>query len=106
MLFFVESLLAAVIFDTFVVCIYIYLSKITVVLFTYSYSYRFDWIVLVPLDSAWLEPILPIEAYSEENVWLSDTGMYRIVDVLYMCVPSLLVWLCYCRCEVTLLLSF
>ena len=34
---------------------------------------RFDWVVLVRLDAQWLDPVLPIEAYASDRVWLTET---------------------------------
>ena len=34
---------------------------------------RFDWVVLVRLDAQWLDPVLPIEAYANDRVWLTET---------------------------------
>ena len=46
----------------------------------------FDWIVLVRLDAAWLEPILPIEAYDSDRVWLTQTG-YDVFNDQFMLIP-------------------
>jgi len=47
---------------------------------------RFDWVVLVRVDAAWLEPILPIDAYMNDRVWVTETG-YDVFNDQFMLIP-------------------
>jgi hypothetical protein len=47
---------------------------------------RFDWVVLVRLDAAWLEPVLPIGAYQNDRVWVTETG-YDVFNDQFMLIP-------------------
>lgn len=47
---------------------------------------KFDWVILVRLDAAWLEPVLPISAYSNDRVWITETG-YDIFNDQFMLIP-------------------
>jgi len=47
---------------------------------------RFDWVVLTRLDAQWLEPSLPITAYDEDRVWITETGYDRFNDQ-FMLIP-------------------
>lgn len=47
---------------------------------------RFDWVALTRLDAAWLEPIVPIEMFSKDRVWLTETGYVPFNDQ-FMLIP-------------------
>ena len=47
---------------------------------------KFDWVVLVRVDAAWLEPILPIDAYQNDRVWVTETG-YEVFNDQFMLIP-------------------
>jgi hypothetical protein len=47
---------------------------------------KFDWVVLVRLDAAWVEPILPIQAYDSDRVWITETG-YELFNDQFMLIP-------------------
>jgi len=47
---------------------------------------RFDWVALIRLDAAWLEPIFPIEYYANDRVWLTETGYVAFNDQ-FMLIP-------------------
>jgi hypothetical protein len=49
-------------------------------------SWRFDWVVLVRLDAGWLEPVLPIQYWSNDRVWLTETGFVPYNDQ-FMLIP-------------------
>ena len=51
-----------------------------------AHQMKFDWVVLVRLDAAWLEPVLPIEAYAKDRVWITETGYDRFNDQ-FMLIP-------------------
>ena len=51
-----------------------------------AHQMEFDWVVLVRLDAAWLEPVLPIEAYAKDRVWITETGYDRFNDQ-FMLIP-------------------
>ena len=50
------------------------------------HSMRFDWVALVRLDAAWLEPVLPIQMYQNDRVWLTETG-YTMFNDQFMLIP-------------------
>eukprot|EP01034_Spumella_vulgaris_P024125 gene24125-30435_t len=39
-----------------------------------QHNIKFDWVVLVRLDAAWVEPVMPIETFSTDRVWATETG--------------------------------
>ena len=47
---------------------------------------KFDWVVLGRVDAGWLEPLLPIEAYDNDRVWITETGYDRFNDQ-FMLIP-------------------
>jgi len=47
---------------------------------------KFDWVVLVRLDAQWLDPVLPIESYASDRVWLTETG-YVLLNDQFMLIP-------------------
>jgi hypothetical protein len=51
-----------------------------------EHNVRFDWVVLARVDAAWLEPILPIQAYADDRVWITETGYDRFNDQ-FMLIP-------------------
>lgn len=51
-----------------------------------EHDMRFDWVVLVRVDAAWLEPILPIDAYMNDRVWVTETG-YDVFNDQFMLIP-------------------
>jgi hypothetical protein len=51
-----------------------------------EHNVRFDWVVLGRVDAGWLEPILPIEAYDNDRVWITETGYDRFNDQ-FMLIP-------------------
>ena len=51
-----------------------------------KHNIKFDWVVLVRLDAAWLEPVLPITAYNSDRVWLTETG-YDLFNDQFMLIP-------------------
>lgn len=46
----------------------------------------FDWVVLIRLDAGWSGPVLPIESYSKDRVWLTETG-YVAYNDQFMLIP-------------------
>lgn len=51
-----------------------------------EHDMRFDWVALIRLDAAWLEPVFPIEQYSPDRVWLTETGYVPFNDQ-FMLIP-------------------
>lgn len=51
-----------------------------------EHNITFDWVALIRLDAAWLEPLLPIEYYSNDRVWLTETGYVAFNDQ-FMLIP-------------------
>jgi hypothetical protein len=51
-----------------------------------SHSISFDWFVLIRLDAAWNEPVLPIHKYANDRVWVTETGFVPINDQ-FMLIP-------------------
>jgi hypothetical protein len=47
---------------------------------------KFDWVVLIRLDAAWAAPVNPIEDYSKDRVWLTETG-YVAYNDQFMLIP-------------------
>lgn len=47
---------------------------------------KFDWVVLVRLDAAWLEPVLPIHYYNPNSIWITETGYVPLNDQ-FMLIP-------------------
>jgi hypothetical protein len=50
------------------------------------HNITFDWVVLVRLDAMWLVPVLPIESYPNDRVWLTETGFVPFNDQ-FMLIP-------------------
>ena len=50
------------------------------------HNIRFDWVTLIRLDAAWLEPVLPIQMYQNDRVWLTETGFTPFNDQ-FMLIP-------------------
>jgi len=38
-----------------------------------EHNIKFDWVMLVRLDAAWISSLLPIEAYANDRVWMTET---------------------------------
>ena len=51
-----------------------------------DHNMTFDWVVLVRLDATWIAPLLPIEAYNNDRVWLTETG-YDTFNDQFMLIP-------------------
>jgi hypothetical protein len=51
-----------------------------------NHNIRFDWVALTRLDAAWLEPVLPIELFTNDRVWLTETGYVPFNDQ-FMLIP-------------------
>jgi len=51
-----------------------------------EHNIKFDWVMLVRLDVAWISPLLPIEAYDNDRVWLTETG-YSYFNDQFMMIP-------------------
>jgi hypothetical protein len=51
-----------------------------------DHNMTFDWVVLVRLDAAWLDYVLPIDAYKNDRVWLTETGFSYFNDQ-FMLIP-------------------
>ena len=51
-----------------------------------EHNMKFDWVVLVRLDAQWLDPVLPIESYASDRVWLTETG-YVLLNDQFMLIP-------------------
>jgi hypothetical protein len=51
-----------------------------------EHGMRFDWVALIRLDAAWLEPVLPIQYYANDRVWLTETG-YAPFNDQFMLIP-------------------
>jgi hypothetical protein len=51
-----------------------------------EHGMRFDWVALIRLDAAWLEPVLPIQYYANDRVWLTETGFVPFNDQ-FMLIP-------------------
>ncbi len=51
-----------------------------------EHGVRFDWIALIRLDAAWLDPVLPIQYYANDRVWLTETGYVAFNDQ-FMLIP-------------------
>ena len=51
-----------------------------------SHNIRFDWVVLVRLDAAWLDHMPPIETYSPDRAWISEIG-YALLNDQFMLIP-------------------
>jgi hypothetical protein len=51
-----------------------------------EHDMRFDWVVLVRVDAAWLEPVLPIQVYKDDRVWVTETG-YDVFNDQFMLIP-------------------
>lgn len=51
-----------------------------------EHNVRFDWVVLGRVDAGWIEPILPINAYDNDRVWITETGYDRFNDQ-FMLIP-------------------
>ena len=47
---------------------------------------RFDWVVLARIDVSWLEPILPIETYDNDRVWVTESG-FALFNDQFMLIP-------------------
>jgi hypothetical protein len=47
---------------------------------------KFDWVVLIRLDTAWSGPVHPIDEYSNDRVWLTETGFVPFNDQ-FMLIP-------------------
>lgn len=54
--------------------------------YEHANNMKFDWVVLVRLDAAWLEPVLPIGAYYSDRVWVTETG-YDVFNDQFMLIP-------------------
>ena len=51
-----------------------------------DHNMTFDWVMLVRLDATWIAPLLPIEAYNNDRVWLTETG-YSYFNDQFMMIP-------------------
>ena len=51
-----------------------------------EHGIRFDWVALIRLDAAWLEPVAPIQYYANDRVWLTETG-YTAFNDQFMLIP-------------------
>lgn len=51
-----------------------------------KHNMRFDWVALTRLDAAWLEPVVPIEMFTKDRVWLTETGYVPFNDQ-FMLIP-------------------
>lgn len=51
-----------------------------------EHGIRFDWVALIRLDAAWLDPVLPIQYYANDRVWLTETGYVAFNDQ-FMLIP-------------------
>jgi hypothetical protein len=51
-----------------------------------EHQMKFDWVVLIRLDAAWSGPVNPIEDYSKDRVWLTETGYVAFNDQ-FMLIP-------------------
>lgn len=54
--------------------------------FEKEHKIRFDWVTLIRLDAAWLDPVLPIQYYANDRVWLTETGYVAFNDQ-FMLIP-------------------
>lgn len=54
--------------------------------YEHDHGIKFDWVVLVRLDAAWLEPVLPIRYYDPNTVWITETGYVPLNDQ-FMLIP-------------------
>ena len=51
-----------------------------------EHNIKFDWVMLVRLDAAWISSLLPIEAYANDRVWMTETG-YSYFNDQFMMIP-------------------
>eukprot|EP01038_Epipyxis_sp_PR26KG_P010502 gene10502-14113_t len=51
-----------------------------------NHNMIFDWVVLVRLDAGWLDPILPINNYQNDRVWITETAFDGLNDQ-FMMIP-------------------
>ena len=51
-----------------------------------EHNIQFDWVVLVRLDAAWMEPVLPISSYNSDRVWITETG-FDLFNDQFMLIP-------------------
>jgi hypothetical protein len=51
-----------------------------------EHEMRFDWVVLIRLDAVWVEPVMPIQYYANDRVWLTETGYIAFNDQ-FMLIP-------------------
>ncbi len=47
---------------------------------------KFDWVALIRLDAGWSMPVMPIESFSDDRVWLTETG-YVAYNDQFMLIP-------------------
>jgi hypothetical protein len=51
-----------------------------------EHNMKFDWVVLIRLDTGWTGPVYPITSYTPDRVWLTETG-YVAYNDQFMLVP-------------------
>ena len=51
-----------------------------------EHNMKFDWVVLIRLDAAWLQPLQPIRFYQSDRVYVTETGYVPINDQ-FMLIP-------------------